>query len=103
MLQCHDANLAVIEPFVASKDRRIRAAAISALAERGGVDAPSWIKRGLSDPEVHVRVATVPFLSQLDPRQHRSLVEFATHDPNPDIAARARKILVPKRGRPRST
>ena len=97
LLACDDADLGVIEPFVASEDHRLRAAAISALAERAGADAPRWVKRGLSDPEACVRVTTVPFLSQLDPRQHRSLLEFATHDPNRDLAARARKLLAAKR------
>ena len=99
MLQCDDANPGVIEPLAASEDPRVRAAAISVLATHGGADAPRWIKRGLSDPEACVRVEAVRFLGQLDPRQHRSLLEFATHDPNRDIAARARKLLLAKRNR----
>jgi HEAT repeat protein len=87
----------VIEPSVASQDRRVRAAAIAALAKHAGADAPRWIERGLGDPEPCVRTEAVRFLGRLDPRHHRAVFELARHDPNPDIAARARKLLLRKR------
>ncbi len=98
MLQCRDPVPEVIEPSVASEDRRVRAAAIAVLAKHAGQDAPRWIERGLRDPEPCVRTEAVRFLDRLDPRRHRALFELARHDPNPDIAARARKGLLSKRG-----
>ena len=94
MLKCDGAQPDIIEPLAASADRRVRATAVAALAAHAGEDAPRWIERGLRDPEPCVRVETLPFLRELDPRRHRPIFELARNDPNPDIAARAQKLLL---------
>ena len=93
MQRCDNVMPEEIEPLADSQDRSVRAAAIAVLTKHSGGDSAGWIKRGLADPEVCVRVEAVRFLSQLDPRRHRKIIERASHDPNPDIAARARKCL----------
>ena len=99
MSRCPDGAPEVIEPFAASEDRDVRAAAIAALARHAGDDAPRWIERGLRDPEPCVRVEAVRFLAGLDPYTHRSIFHLAKQDPNPDIAERAEKLLVARRRR----
>ena len=93
MQRCDNVMPEAIEPLADSQDRSVRAAAIAVLARHSGDGSPGWIKRGLADPEGCVRVEAVRFLSRLDPRRHRRIIELASHDPNPDIAARARKCL----------
>ena len=101
ILACEEADVETDElvPFSESEDRRIRAAAIAALAARSGEDAPHWFKEGLEDPEGCVRVETAAQLGRLDPREpgHRAIFEMALHDPNPDVERRARK-LTPGKG-----
>jgi len=97
MAQCEDGTTEVVEPFASAEDRLARAAAIAALAKLTGQNASPWIERGLKDPEPCVRVAAARFLSQLNPREDRSILEIALHDPNPDIVSRARKITSAKR------
>jgi len=97
MQRCDNVMPEAIEPLADSQDRSVRAAAIAVLAKHSGDGSPGWIKRGLADPQACVRVEAVRFLNQLDPRRHRRIIERASHDPNPDIAARARKCL--SRGR----
>ena len=75
------------------QDGRLRGAATAVLARHGGEEAPSWIERGLRDPEPCVRVEAARFLDRLDPRRHRRILRLASHDPNPSIAERARKFL----------
>ena len=97
MLGCADVDTGVVAPLADAEDRGVRAAAITVLAKHGGGDSPRWIKEGLSDPEVCVRMAAARFLAHLDRRDHQSLLRFATHDPHPEIAERARSLLVQKR------
>jgi len=99
MLECEDGVTEPIAPFAASEDRRVRAVAIAALARHAGNDASRWIKRGLEDPEICVRVAAVRFLGQLDPRRQRSIFELAKNDPSPEVCGRARKLALAKRRR----
>jgi HEAT repeat protein len=93
MLLCQDGVPEVVEPFAASEDRRVRAAAIAALARFAEEDSPRWIERGLKDPEVCVRVEAARFLGTLDRRRHRSILNLARQDPNPDVARRAQRLL----------
>ena len=97
MIRCDAVNLAAVEPLVEAEDRAIRAGAIARLAKHGAGAAPRWIKLGLRDPEPCVRLGAARFLSGLDPRRHRALIKFATQDPNPDIARRARELLAGRR------
>jgi hypothetical protein len=99
MLACEDGAPEAIEPLAASEDRRVRAAAIAALARHAGPDSPRWIERGLKDPEACVRVEAARFLSRLDPRRHRSIADLARHDPNPNVARSARKLMRYHHGR----
>ena len=92
MLECQDAHPEVIEPLAQSGNRRIRAAAIAALACHGGQKAPRWFARGLKDPSPCVRVATARQLGRLDPAVHQSIFKLALYDTNPDVARAARKL-----------
>jgi hypothetical protein len=92
MLTCHDGDADIIRPFVDSDDRRVRAAAIAALARRGGKEAARWVERGLKDPEPCVRVESAALLNGFDPAKHPLIFELALHDLNPNIVQRAEKL-----------
>ena len=92
MLRCDDGSPEGIEPLAASPNKRLRAAALAALARHGGDDAPRWFRRALKDPSPCVRVAAARQLDQLDPTEHRDIFELALYDPNPDVARTARKL-----------
>ena len=96
MLKADDGDPALLEPLVASCDKRIRAAAIAALTRHAGPDAPRWFARGLKDPDPCVRVETARRLADLDPAAHRKVFDLALHDPDPDVVRRARKLAAGK-------
>lgn len=97
MVQCKAGVPAVVEPLADAEDRRVRAAAIAALAALTGSETPKWIEQGLRDPEACVRVTVAGYIRQLDPKKHRKLLELASHDPNPDISGRAHRRLLKKK------
>ena len=68
---CDDGDPEVILPFVESQNKRIRAAAIAALAKHSVEDAPCWFERGLKDREACVRLETAALLPTLDATEHR--------------------------------
>ena len=84
-LDCETAYPDIIEPLADSSDKRIRAAAIAALAKHSDEGAPFWFERGLKDRETCVRLETAMLLSELDPREHQGLFELARYDPNPAV------------------
>ena len=92
MLRCEQAEAEVLAPMAGSPDKRIRAAAIAALARHSGADAARWFERGLKDPSACVRVATAAVLPQLDPTENRKIFEIALYDHNPQVAHVARKL-----------
>jgi len=96
MLSCKEADTNAIIPFVESENKRIRSAAIAALAVHSGKDAPRWVEYGLKDPSGCVRVKAVALLSLLDPKEHHDVFELALYDPNPEIARRAHKLTTGK-------
>ena len=96
MVGCDDGEPGVIEPFAGSTDKRVRAAAIAALARHAGPDAPRWFERGLKDPSACVRLETASLLKQLDPAEHRGIFELALYDPNPKVAGLAEKLTARK-------
>jgi HEAT repeat protein len=96
MLHCEPDEPSIIEPYTASEDRRVRAAAIAALAKHGGADAVGWYERGLKDPEACVRLETARVLRYLDAKVHRRIFDLARYDPNPEIAKLARKLTAHK-------
>jgi hypothetical protein len=97
MLEGRDVVTEVVEPYANSAERRVRASAIAVLSKHAGDDAARWIERGLRDPEACVRMAAIRFLGQLDPHRDRAPFEVARHDPNPDIADRAERLLLSRR------
>lgn len=92
MHHCAAIEPDVIAPLADSEDKRIRAAAIAALAKHAREDKAHWCRIGLTDPSVCVRVETARILPDLDPVRHRSVFSVALHDPNPEIARRAEKL-----------
>ncbi len=96
MLRCEDGDPDIIEPLADAKDKRIRAAAIAALARHSGRNAAQWFKLGLKDPETCVRLRTASMLSRLDPGRDRAIFDLAVYDPNPDVARIARKLTAGK-------
>ena len=96
MLRCEDGDAEVIAPLAESEDKRVRAAAVAALAKHSGEDALHWFEWGLKDPYACVRLETAAVLSQLDPAEHRAIFELALYDPNPQIARLARKLTAGK-------
>ncbi len=95
MSRCDDGEVSIILPLAASADKRIRGAAIAALA-RHSDDALHWFERGLKDPEPCVRLETAAVLEHLDPAEHRGIFELALYDPNPQIARLAEKYTAGK-------
>lgn len=96
MLRCPDADVDVIVPLADSEDKRIRGAAVAALAKHSGEDAPYWFERGLQDYEACVRLETAALLTELDTDVHRPIFEYALHDSNPRVARIARKVTAGK-------
>ena len=93
---CDDGDPEVILPFAESEHKRIRAAAIAALAKHSAGDAPRWFERGLKDREACVRLETAALLPTLDVAQNREIFELALYDPNPEIKHLAEKLTMRK-------
>jgi hypothetical protein len=97
MLVCQSGDPEVIVPYATSSDKKIRAAAIAALAKHTADETVRWFEIGLSDPEVCVRLGIATLLLHLDPLQHQDIFELAYRDPNPEIRRlahqRAKEIL----------
>ena len=96
IVQCDDGDPEAIQPFAESENKRIRAAAIAALAKHSAEDAPRWFERGLKDREACVRLETASLLPTLDVSQHRRIFELALYDPNPSIKHLAEKLTAGK-------
>ena len=95
IVHCDDSDPEVILPFTESENKRIRAAAIAALAKHAD-DAPRWFERGLKDREACVRLETASLLATLDAIEHRAIFELALYDPNPAIKHLAEKLTAGK-------
>ncbi len=102
MLRCEQGDAATLAPLAADENKRVRGAAIAALAALTGNKAPRWFRRGLKDPEPCVRLETATQLPRLDPTEHHRIFDLARYDPNPDIARRAQKLIAGK-GFPRAS
>jgi len=100
MRRCADIIPDVVEPLVDAEERDIRAGAIAVMLKHTGDDARDWIRRGLADPEVCVRVEAARALNRLHPRKDREILVLASHDPNSAIAGKARKHLLKGKHRP---
>ncbi len=96
IVHCDNGDPEVILPFAESENKRIRAAAIAALAKHSVEDAPLWFERGLKDREACVRLETATLLSTLDAIEHRGIFELALYDPNPSIKHLAEKLTAGK-------
>ena len=96
IVQCDDGDPEAIQPFAESENKRIRAAAIAALAKHSAEDAPRWFERGLKDREACVRLETASLLPTLDAIEHRGIFELALYDPNPSIKHLAEKLTAGK-------
>jgi len=94
--RCEDGEPETLEPLARSQNKRVRGAAIAALARHGGAEAAGWFARGLKDPEPCVRLETAAVLPELEPAGHRAVFELALHDPNPDVVRRAEKLTAGK-------
>ena len=96
IVHCNDGDTELLLPFVESQNKRIRAAAIAALAKHSAEDAPHWFERGLKDREACVRLETASLLPTLDAIEHREIFELALYDPNPEIRNLAQKLTTGK-------
>lgn len=92
MRSCEEIEVEFIEPFADSAEKTIRAAAIQVLALCGGKEGPKWYWRGVTDPDPHVRLATVHHLDRLEPGEHKEIFEAALYDSHPEVAKIARKL-----------
>lgn len=91
MGRCDDGYIAPILPHAESKNKRIRAGALAALAKHAINDTESWFERGLKDPAACVRMEVAKLLPTLDRTEHRILFDIARYDPNPVVKRIARK------------
>ena len=66
MQRCDDGYTAPILTHAESKNKRIRASALAALAKHASDDAERWFERGLKDPETCVRMEVARLLPMLD-------------------------------------
>ena len=96
IVYCDDGDPEVLLPLAKSQNKRIRAAAIAALAKHSTEDALHWFERGLKDHEACVRLETAVMLPTLDVTQHRGIFELALYDPNPEIKNLAQKLTARK-------
>ena len=91
MCRCDDGYIAPILPYAESKNRRIRAGALAALAKHALNDTERWFERGLKDPAACVRMEVAKLLPTLDRIEHQDLFDIARHDPNPAVKRLAKK------------
>ena len=91
MCRCDEGYIAPILPHAESKNRRIRAGALAALAKHASDDAERWFERGLKDPATCVRMEVAKLLPMLDRIEYQELLDIARHDPNPVVKRLAKK------------
>ena len=91
MCRCDDGYVAPILPHAESKNRRIRAGALAALAKHDLDDPERWFERGLKDPATCVRMEVARLLPKLDRIACQELFDIARHDPNPVVKRLAKK------------
>ena len=91
MCRCEDGYIAPILPYAESKNRRLRAGALAALAKHDLDDTERWFERGLKDPAACVRMEVAKLLPTLDRIAHQDLFDIARHDPNPVVKRLAKK------------
>ena len=91
MQRCDDGYISPLLGYAESKNKRIRASALAALAKHAPDDAERWFERGLKDPEACVRMEVARLLPMLDRIEHRMLFDIARHDPNPAVKRSAKK------------
>ena len=91
MQRCDEGYIAPILAHAESKNKRIRASALAALAKHALDDTEHWFERGLKDPEACVRMEVARLLPMLDRIEHRDIFDIARHDPNPAVKHSAKK------------
>ena len=91
MQRCDDGYVAPLLPYARSKDRRVRAGALAALAKHDSDDPERWFERGLKDPAACVRMEVARLLPLLDRIEYQNLYDIARHDPNPAVKQSAKK------------
>jgi len=91
---CDSIHPEDIVPLTDSENKQIRGAAIAVLAKHSANarEKTSWFRRGLTDPNPCVRVEAARLLPDLDPKAFKAIFAIALHDPNRDVARRARKL-----------
>ena len=97
MCRCDEGYVAPILPHAESKNRRIRAGALAALAKHDLDDPERWFERGLKDPATCVRMEVARLLPTLDRIACQELFDIARHDPNPVVKRFAKKRIVVSR------
>ena len=88
---CWTKGTPQVLPYAESKNKRIRAGALAALAKHASDDHERWFERGLKDPAACVRMEVAKLLPTLDRIAHPALFDIARHDPNPAVKRSAKK------------
>ena len=91
MQRCDEGYIVPILGHAESKNKRIRASALAALAKHASDDAERWFERGLKDSEACVRMEVARLLPILDRIEYQELFDIARHDPNPEVKRSAKK------------
>ncbi len=91
MQRCDEGYIAPILGYAESKNKRIRASALAALAKHASDDAERWFERGLKDSEACVRMEVARLLPMLNRIEYQTLFDIARHDPNPAVKRSAKK------------
>ncbi len=91
MSRCDEGYVSPILPYAESKNKRIRAGALAALAKHASDDSERWFERALKDPAACVRIEVAKLLPMLDKIERRTLFDIAQHDPNPAVKRSARR------------
>ena len=92
MLQVRELDTEALVPLAQEPEKRVRAAALAALAKHSPEGDDVWYLRALKDPSDCVRLETAALLPKMDPAVYVEVYELARHDPNPKIAATARRL-----------
>ena len=92
MLACEAIDEELVRPYAEAEGRRLRGAAIAALARHAPEGAEGWLRLGLTDPEPHVRVAAARQLGGIDPVEHAEVFDLALMNSHAEVVRIAERL-----------